>query len=163
MKNILIGCYNKQNNNKKFIKATKERLQNLDKRITIIKDINLEYLPLSHDCYIDAFKFIETVEDSCSISICHTQEQFNLHKLIYRRDDEKQEFIFGITNQASDKFPVLKLVDTLVNENKMLIQQNANLYNKIDDLKLQNNINEFALKSYQENKLIKFIKFLRLI
>ncbi len=132
------------------------------KRI-LIKDIIIEVISEYDNYYVDAFKFIETADDSCSISICHTQEPFNLHKLIYRRDDEKQEFIFGITNQASDKFPVLKLVDTLANENKMLIQQNANLYNKIDALKLQNDINEFALKSFQENKLIKCLRFLRLI
>ena len=138
-------------------------MYNLDKRITIIKDINLEYVPMSHECYIDAFKFIETIDDSCSISICCTKEPIKLHKFVYRRSDKKQEFIFGITNQASEKFPILQLVNTLANENKMLIQQNANLYNKIDDLKLQNNINEFALKSYQENKLIKCLGYLRLI
>lgn len=138
-------------------------MHNLDKKITIIKDINLEYMPMSHDCYIDSFKFIETIDNSCSISICAIKEPINLHKIVYRRDDIKQEFIFGITNQASEKFPVLQLVKDLTEENEMLKQQNTNLYNKIDNLESKNNKLELALKEISENKFIKCLKFLRLI
>lgn len=138
-------------------------MHNLDKKITIIKDINLEYKPMTHDCYIDSFKFIETIDDSCSISICAIKEPIKLHKIVYRRDDIKQEFIFGITNQASEKFPVLQLVKDLTEENEMLNQQNTNLYNKIDDLELKNNINKLALNNLRNNILIKILKFLRLI
>ncbi len=132
------------------------------KRI-LIKDIIIEVIPEYDNYYVDVFKYIETIDNSRSISICDIKEPINLHKLVYRRDDIKQEFIFGITNQASEKFPVLQLVKDLTEENEILIKQNSNLYSKIDDLKSKNNKLELALNNLRNNILIKILKFLRLI
>ncbi len=137
-------------------------MHNLDKRI-LIKDIIIEVIPEYDNYYVDVFKYIETIDNSRSISICDIKEPINLHKLVYRRDDIKQEFIFGITNQASEKFPVLQLVKDLTEENEILIKQNSNLYSKIDDLKSKNNKLELALNNLRNNILIKILKFLRLI
>ena len=134
-----------------------------NENIIIIKDITLERVSTSNERIAYYSNFIKSLDDSGAISVDMFREQINLHKVVYRRGDEKQEFVFGITDQAAERFPVLQLVKDLSDENEMLIQQNSNQYRHIEELKHEKKILEFALNSLRENKFVKFLRYMRLI
>lgn len=138
-------------------------MNNPDKRVIIIKDVNLEYMYTNDVTIAHFLKYIERAEDNCSIGVYSIKEPINLHKFVCRRNEETQEYIFGITNEAAKKFPILQLTKDLSEQNDMLLKQNSALYKKIDDLTTKNKINEFTLKYLRNNKFVKILNFLKLI
>lgn len=138
----------------------------------IIKDVNIQKFPFNSNTFLEQRNYLDILcikeklnepGSDYAFDLYAEQESVELHKYIQEYNGIKQEYNFGISKVAAEKFPVLKLLKDITEENKELQKSNSKLTDDIKYLKNELKISKFTIENYRKSKIIKFLEYFKLI
>ncbi len=124
-------------------------------KVFIVKDVVIEEVKTKQP-YYEVVTFenhklpIGIIDNFSSVKI--KTETVDIHKICLNND----LFRFGMTKDAEKKLPILSLMNILIDEKEYLQQQLSSKNKKIIDLTLR-------LEDYEKSKIIKFLRFIKIL
>ena len=138
----------------------------------IIKDVNIQKFPFNSNTFLEQRNYLNILHIKEKVNEPNTdyvfdlyaeKESIELHKYIQEYNEIKQEYNFGISKVAAEKFPIMKLLKETTEENKELQRSNSILQDDIKYLKNELKISKFTIESYTKNKFFKILQYFKLI
>lgn len=138
----------------------------------IIKDVNIQKFPFNSNTFLEKRNYLDILHIKEKVNEPNTdyvfdlyteKESVELHKYIQEYNGIRQEYNFGISKVATEKFPIMKLLKEMTEENKELQKSNLRLRDDIKYLKNELKISKFTIESYRKSKIIKFLEYFKLI
>lgn len=144
----------------------------MNDKFYIIKDIKIEKFPFSTNKFLrergycdilSIKKKYNEMNSDVYFDLYLEKERTKLYKFKYKDDYKTEIYEFAISNDADKKFPMFKILKSAISSNEKLKKDNSHLRRNMEHLEQEYNILEFELKSYRNNKIIKLLKFLKII
>jgi hypothetical protein len=138
----------------------------------IIKDVNIQKFPFNSNTFLEKRNYLDILHINEKVNESNTdyvfdlyteKESVELHKYIQEYNGIRQEYNFGISKVAAEKFPIMKLLKEMTEENKELQKSNLKFQDDIKYLKNELKISKFTIESYAKNKFFKILQYFKLV